>query len=288
MYTSPGKAIAMEISTPPESRRDVGGPRGGINVLAVSEAGPDAKETRSTPESHGIATPGDVGGADSVSEAQVANSHTTHTMEERITKEEEQAENDSYVTMTFSDRIEKLELANKVAIGRIVQQERIIESQQRQITDLRSRSMRDNVIIRTKGAAYKEVKNENTTQKITEFVRNELKLADSDKIHITRAHRMGQRFEDRNKPMIAKVLNSYDQKRLFQAAPVLEGTGFSITKQIPAEIEERKQLAWPTYKRARADGKYARFEPDGALVSGGCTAGGGASLRLLGPSSSVN
>ena len=52
---------------------------------------------------------------------------------------------------------------NKNLVGRLLRAENVIERQCSDITDLRARMMRDNIIIKTKGECYKDKRDENTT-----------------------------------------------------------------------------------------------------------------------------
>ena len=51
--------------------------------------------------------------------------------------------------------VASLVLANKTLAGRLLRAENTIEKQKAQIIDLRMRSMRDNIIIKTKGTEMK-------------------------------------------------------------------------------------------------------------------------------------
>ena len=157
-----------------------------------------------------------------------------------------------------------LAASNKVMAGRMQRMETIIERQRWEISDLRMRSMRDNVIIKTKGQEYKETTNENTAAKFQAFLGKELKLANADKIDIPRSHRMGRAQNGYNRMMIAKIPSEESKRRIFSNAKALQNTNFSISSQIPHEIEERRMFGWQEYKRARQDGVFARF--DGARL----------------------
>ena len=157
---------------------------------------------------------------------------------------------------------------NKVITGRLIRAETTIERQRSEITDLRMRSMRDNVIIRTRGQDYKETINENTASVFWRFVATEMNVPNADKFCITRAHRMGQSRGQHNKMMIAKLAFDNDQRRVFDNAKSLKGTDFSISKQLPQEIEERRQFAWQEFKRARGAKLPANFVGGRLMVSG--------------------
>lgn len=156
----------------------------------------------------------------------------------------------------------------KTLAGRLIRAETIIERQHRQITDLTTRSMRDNLIIRSTGAEYKEKNQENTASIFKTFIAKELHVANSDKVVISRAHRMGQASSDYNKMMIAKIPSSEDQSKILSNASALRNTGHSISKQLPPEIDERKQFAWQEYKQARSANRPARFDNGRLFIAG--------------------
>ena len=185
-------------------------------------------------------------------------------VEELITNVTNQAENDATTVADLTDKLEKQELAYRVVIGRLTEANRHIRHLEEQMTDMQARSMRDNIIIRSKKSAYKETRDEKTEVTFKNFARDELKIPPilANKIKITRSHRMGK---GENRPIIAKVINDDDHKRLFGAAKALEGTNSSISKQLPPAVEERRLFGWPEYKKAKADGKNAKWDPSGKL-----------------------
>lgn len=154
---------------------------------------------------------------------------------------------------------------NRSLVGRLLRAERKIDRQRDEITDLRTRMMRENIIIRSKGAEYKDNRNENTASIFQNFVSKELRVPNSDKINITRAHRMGQSSGEYNRMIIAKVPAEEDHKRIFANVKALKNTSYSISRQYPQEVEERRQFGWPAYKNARATNTPARFD-GGRLV----------------------
>ena len=91
---------------------------------------------------------------------------------------------------------------------------------------------------------------------------------DAPVISINSSHRMGQAGAGYNRMLIARLPRRDDQNKFFHNASVLKGTDYSITKQVPVEIEERRQFAWSEFKQAKADKRPARFD-GGTLVVGG-------------------
>ena len=79
---------------------------------------------------------------------------------------------------------------------------------------------------------------------------------------------MGRASNGFNRMMIVKVPSDADQKRIFANAKALHNTGHSINKQIPYEVEERRIFGWPMYKKARQEGKFAKFVCGHLFVDG--------------------
>ena len=110
---------------------------------------------------------------------------------------------------------QNLALSNKIILGRLIRAEAKIDQQASEILDLKARSMKDNFIIKTRGDKYKPVKNEDTAEKLREFLRDELKIPDTQNIKIMRAHRMGRGNEKYNPMMIAKLPYAQVHKKIF-------------------------------------------------------------------------
>ena len=164
--------------------------------------------------------------------------------------------------------IQQLVSSQKTLIGRLLHAETVIQRQQSEITDLKMRSMRDKVIIKTSGDKYKETKEENTESTIKKFFSEEMHIPNANNIIINSSHRMGQSNANYNKMLIARLPRRQDQNKIFDNVKALHGTNFSVTKQVPTEIEDRRQFAWVHYKQAKSQKKAVRFDA-GTLVVGG-------------------
>ena len=133
----------------------------------------------------------------------------------------------------------------------------VISRQQAKITDLRMRSMRDNIIIRTLGSKYREVRNENTSNIINKFL---VRIPNGDAVGINSSHCVGQATGEYNKMLIVRLPKRQNHRTVFTNASALKGTKYSISKQIPVEVEDRRQFAWADFKQAKADKKAVRFD----------------------------
>lgn len=195
----------------------------------------------------------------------VSNSSSVSDLESRVAILEDVTENDGRDISSLNETVQALTISNKILTGRLIHTETKLDHVLQEMTDIKNRSMRDNIIIRSKGAKYKPTRDENTSQKVKMFLNDEMKVPDSNNIIMPRAHRMGQSFGDYNRMMIAKVPHEEDMRKIFNNASALKNTDFSISRQCTPETEERKQFAWPKYKEARGREDRARFDHMGRL-----------------------
>ena len=189
-------------------------------------------------------------------------------VQNQVTAIEDQIEKDGADIAQLKLATQQLISANKTLTGRLIRAETMIQRQQSEITDLKIRSMRDNVIIKTSGNSYKENRDENTDVTIRKFFHDEMKIADVGNITINSSHRMGQAGGNYNRMLIARIPKRADHTKIFDNAKILKGTNYSINKQVPPEIDERRQFAWADFKKAKADKKPARFDGGTLVVSG--------------------
>lgn len=189
-------------------------------------------------------------------------------IDERVLIIEDQLDHDGTDIAKLKSDVNGVLACNKSLIGRLIRAEKCIARQQEEITELKMRSMRDNIIIRTRGAEYKGHRDENTDATVKAFLQKELRIADAQSINISRSHRMGQESQNNNKMLIAKLPQQDDHKKIFSNASALKGTPYSISKQVPAEIDERRQFAWADFKKARTDRKAAYFDGSRLIVGG--------------------
>ena len=149
--------------------------------------------------------------------------------------------------------VEHLVESNKTLAGRLMRADATNCRQQTTITDLKMRSMRDDLIITTSGPAYKETREEQTESTVRKFLTDEMRIPNENNMCINSSHRMGQANGNFNRMLIARLPRRKDQTTIFDNASNLQGTNYSITKQFPPEIEERRQFAWADYRKARSN-----------------------------------
>ena len=188
-------------------------------------------------------------------------------LETEISILKDQADSDRQLISNLEGQIEFLTVSNNVLGSRMIAMEKRMDRYDSEQVDQKNRSMRDNIIIRSKGDDYKETTNEDTAEKVKKFINKELRVAvkESQDIQIHRAHRMGKAVGGKNSMMIAKIPHESDKKKIFSNVKALKDTSFSISVQCAPQTEERKMLAWAAYKAARKDKKESRFDHTGRL-----------------------
>lgn len=128
-----------------------------------------------------------------------------------------------------------------------------------EIVDLKSRSMRDNLIF------YKiaEERDECCETKILEFIETKLGIANATtEIKLHRAHRIGAYRPDRTRPIVAKFAFYPEREKVRRAAKNLKGTPYGLSEQYPKEVMETRRRLIPVMKQARQEGKDAYLAVD--------------------------
>ena len=104
--------------------------------------------------------------------------------------------------------------------------------------------MRDNIIIKTYGDKYREFRGENTDDTVRKFLSEESRIPNSEGIQINSSHRMSHASASYNRMLFARLLRRHDHNKIFDNIKALQGTAYTITKQVPQEVDERRQFAW--------------------------------------------
>ena len=140
-----------------------------------------------------------------------------------------------------------------LAEGLIIQSQTKIIQQADQITDLRCRSMRENIVVH----GIPEDQNETwqkSNEKIKSFLKDDLKIDDPDDLEIDRAHRSGQKQPDKPRPIIVKFLASSSKDQVFKHVKNLKTKKhLSVHEQLPPEVNECRKRLWSKYKAAKAN-----------------------------------
>lgn len=154
---------------------------------------------------------------------------------------------------TTKERIEKLEKENEIL--------------NKSVNDLKSRSMRDNLLFYN----IPESKDEDTTNIIHKLLEEKLHLEDaSKKIKIDRSHRLGRQKQgaEKPRPIIAKFNFYQDRENIRLNAKKLRGSNIAIGEQFPDEIVKIRRELYPELKKAREAGKKAKLVRDKLIIEG--------------------
>jgi hypothetical protein len=143
------------------------------------------------------------------------------------------------------------------------------EQQEAQLTDLRARSMRDNIVFQGIDEGDADESWHDTKIKLQKFLTAEMKIQDLTSVQIDRAHRSGPKGTG-PRPIIAKFMNTASKDQIFKNVKHLRGkTKFSVQEQLPAEVTERRKRLWGRYKAAKANPRNkVRWALDKLIING--------------------
>lgn len=161
--------------------------------------------------------------------------------------------------------IEEFDKKQKEKMLKFEQEQKAKESELRsEITDLQSRSMRDNLLF----CKIAEEKDEDCETKILDFVENKLKLVNAKSvIKFHRAHKIWTYKPDRIRP-IAKFAYYPGREKVRRALKELKGTPYGISEQFPKEVMIIHRKLIPATKQARQEGKDAHLAVDKFINKG--------------------
>ena len=91
-------------------------------------------------------------------------------VENRMAVVEDQLDYDGAQIAKLQQKVHQLVESNKTLAGRLMRAEATIDRRQTNITDLKMRSMRDDIIIKTSGPTYKETREEQTESTVRKFL----------------------------------------------------------------------------------------------------------------------
>lgn len=156
--------------------------------------------------------------------------------------------------MRYSQQIDSVKAKVNSVEQRTVNHEQLLKVLAYKSIDIEARSRRNNLIIH--GLA--ESNNECLSDTLHEFLWNELGV-DSEDLYINRYHRLGslhkakrrQQTDMPRRPIILAFQDYKDIGRILDAAYMLRGSRYSITKDYPKEIVAARQRLMPQYKAER-------------------------------------
>lgn len=104
---------------------------------------------------------------------------------------------------------------------------------------------------------------EQTAVMVSSLLADKLQLPD---VQLERAHRVGQRREDRPRPIVARFTRYCDREAAMRNARRLRGTNIYLNDDLCAASQSIKNAQMPQLKQARASGKIAYFRHTKLIV----------------------
>ncbi|XP_065640541.1 uncharacterized protein LOC136073104 [Hydra vulgaris] len=125
--------------------------------------------------------------------------------------------------------------------------------------DLENRSRRNNLRIdglkESPGESWEDCEKE-----VKKFFNNQLKI--SKEVVIERAHRIGQKKDNKPRTIVLKLLNFHDKNKILNSLTHLKGTGIYMNEDFAQETIEHRRKLWEEVKKLRSEGKYAILKYD--------------------------
>ena len=137
-----------------------------------------------------------------------------------------------------------------------------------EVLDLKSRSMRDNLIFRN----IDDEKDENTEEVLKKFLADRLKInnVSFECVHRMKEKQIGAKTHAVKKPrlIVAKFTFFKERERVRKSTRMLKGTDYSIQEQFPEEIEKCRNPLYLLLKAARQADKKASLVKNKLYIEG--------------------
>ena len=160
------------------------------------------------------------------------------------------------------EKILSLEEENKnlrqrlaIAEGCITRSDIIIQRLNENIVDLKSRSMRDNIVIKNIDESQHETPDD-IEKKVIQVFKDVLKIPAEDitKINIERIHRIGKQMAGRKRHIVAKLNGKGKNVVMRNIKNVAKGSYIRITVQLLSETHINRDKLWPIFIDAKRNG----------------------------------
>ena len=175
--------------------------------------------------------------------------------------------------MKFGQQINLVQSKVDMVEQRTVNHETFLKVLAYKSIDIEARSRRCNLVFH----GLKESKNENLEGKLQDFMWNEMGI-DSDDFIMDRFHRLGSFHKAKQRQMTGTptrpVIVAFQEYRyigrILDAAYMLKGSGFSVTKDYPKEMVAARQRLLPLFKAERQNrsNKVSLENPARLVVNG--------------------
>ena len=150
-------------------------------------------------------------------------------------------------------------------------QNKISQAIQRDITDIKGRSMRDNLLFFGIPEVREKDKRENGSDcvdKVLDIIETHMKIEGAKQdIKLHRAHRIGKYNPQKTRPVVAKFAFYPDRERVRLSANTLE-RAYGVSQQFPPEVMETLKRLIPIMLEARQQEKEAYISVDKLYING--------------------
>ena len=139
-----------------------------------------------------------------------------------------------------------------------------------EITDIKGRDMRNNLLFYNFPEQVVDRKHENCEEKVLQFCELELNMPHvRTDFPMERVHRIGEFKPNKIRPIVAKFLN-YKHKEEVKSAGItkLSNSRFSVGDQFPKPVQEKRRALLPVKKAALKKGDTAVFAYDKLYING--------------------
>ena len=140
-----------------------------------------------------------------------------------------------------------------------------ITAMKERLLEVESRSMQSNLVFFGLAELVDVEDNKSNCERLLkDFIKSEMTFEDSqnintDDIVFDRVHRLGRRRYDRYgqqirpRPIIAAFKNFLEREIIRKAFSSIKTPWYSVREQFPREVEERRKVLYPLYKKTKAN-----------------------------------
>ncbi len=135
----------------------------------------------------------------------------------------------------------------------------------RRLTELESRTMRDNLIL----TGIPENTNESCEHQVKNLIRHQMGITEN--VEFDRVHRIGPPHQQgpgsKPRPIVAKFTR-YKQRELVRSrGHTLKGTKFGVFEQYSKGVNEKRRILYPKMMAAREKNCYAKLQYDSLIIN---------------------
>ena len=171
--------------------------------------------------------------------------HGPSGIEERLQEVTEHTNDQDSMLAELRGENRKLQKEVELLKSFVVRLERKVDQQHEELLDLKSRSMRDNLVLH----GLKEEKGENLKETFQNVLKEGLKIDKA--VPIDRIHRLGKLVQGRNRPVVVKFSAYQDRELVMEKKKNLAQTkpDLHFSPQFPEEVRDRRNRAYDVQKQ---------------------------------------